>query len=313
MALIDKYQEITTKIIEQLEAGTVPWRKPWTSSTPRNLFTGKSYRGINTMLLGLTASRYPFFATFKQVKEVGGSVLKGSKGTPIYFMSKYQFPSTVTKQKGGKHNVALITEPHKNAGKEVFIIKQYTVFTVEQMELPDGLLPQLVDPVRDFQPNDTAENVSQKYLELELLEVLTSLNQAAYSPSQDRIYMPPRESFTTEAGYWGTLFHEITHSTGHPERLKREAFELPTFKLAARGKDYGFEELVAELGASFLCAHCGIDNNIEDGQASAYIKSWLRVLKDDPKMVWKAASQAQKAVDFVLSSSAHLEASEGEI
>jgi len=192
----------------------------------------------------------------------------------------------------------------------VFLIKQYTVFSVEQMELPDGLLPQLIDEQKDFAPNATAQQVSDDYLKLELIEVQTSLNQAAYSPSQDVIYMPPKESFTSEAGYWGTLFHEITHSTGHKERLKREAFELPTTKLAARGKDYGFEELVAELGASFLCSHCGVDNNIEDGQAAAYIKSWLRVLKDDKQMVWKAASLAQKATDFVLSSSAHLEASE---
>lgn len=269
-----KHELIANKIIESLESNNIPWKKPWTSLLPKNLKTNKEYRGINNFLLSMVPTQYPFFLTFNQAKELGGSVLKGSKSVPVFFYSRIN-----------KEN---------DEGEKVdsfFFMKQYAVFTLEQIEGID--YSQFIDPVIDFQPVMKAENLVNAFLQSQLIQVKPA-QSAAYSPSGDYIVMPPRDQFHSVDAYYSTMFHEMVHSTGSEKRLKRD------MKGHFGSRDYSFEELVAEFGAAMLASYCGVDTSLEEGQSTAYIKGWLKKLKDDPTICYKAASKAQAAVDFIL-------------
>ena len=280
--ILTKHELITNKIIESLEQNIIPWKKPWRSISAQNLITKKEYRGINHFLLGMVPTQYPMFATFNQIKASGGSVLKGSKSVPVFF---YNFGKKgETDKKTGKTNE-----------KSFAIMKQYAVFTMEQTEGLD--LSLFIDPVLDFKPVLSAESLVNAYTQSQLLKINHAQN-AAYSPSQDYLIMPSKNSFYSVDGYYSTVFHEIIHSTGHSKRLNREGFDGSYHKFGSKG--YAFEELVAEFGASMLASYCGVDTSLEEGQNAAYIKGWLKKLNDDKTLAYKAASKAQLAVDFVL-------------
>jgi antirestriction protein ArdC len=280
--ILSKHELITQKIIESLESNIIPWKKPWKSINPQNLLTKKEYRGINHFLLGMVPTQYPTFATFNQIKSQGGSVLKGSKSAPVYF---YNFGKKgETDKRTGKENE-----------KSFAIMKQYAVFTMEQTEGLD--LSLFIDPVLDFKPVLLPESLVNAFTQSQLLKIIPAQN-AAYSPSQDHLIMPLKTSFFSVDAYYSTIFHEIVHSTGHKDRLKREGFDGSYHKFGSKG--YAFEELVAEFGASMLASYCGVNTSLEDGQNAAYIKGWLKKLNDDKTLAYKAASKAQVAVDFIL-------------
>lgn len=278
-----KNELITSMIINSLEANIIPWKKPWNSIAAQNMLTKKEYRGINHLLLGMVPTQYPVFATFNQIKAQGGSVIKGSKSVPVFF---YNFGKAgETDKKTGKTNE-----------KTFAIMKQYAVFTMEQTEGLD--LSLYIDPVLDFKPVFEAENLVNAFTQSQLLKIENAQN-AAYSPSRDILIMPLKNQFHSEHAYYSTMFHEMIHSTGHKDRLKRDGFEKTNYhKFGSKG--YAFEELVAEFGASMLASYCGVDTSLENGQNAAYIKSWLKTLSDDKTLAYKAASKAQTAVDFVL-------------
>lgn len=278
----NKNELITSMIIESLENNVIPWKKPWTSLAAQNMLTKKEYRGINHLLLGMVPTQYPVFATFNQIKAQGGSVIKGSKSVPVFF---YNFG-----KKGETDN-----RTGKTNEKSFAIMKQYAVFTMEQTEGLD--LSLFIDPVLDFKPVLEAENLVNAYTQSQLLKIENAQN-AAYSPSKDYLIMPLKTSFHSVDAYYSTIFHEMIHSTGHKDRLKREGFDGSFHKFGSKG--YAFEELVAEFGASMLASYCGVDTSLEDGQNAAYIKSWLKKLNDDTTLAYKAASKAQIAVDFIL-------------
>ncbi len=270
------YQIVTEKIISRLERGVVPWRKPWAEArAPFNLVTKKPYRGINSLLLGMEDYATHAYLSFNQLKEKGGSVLKGEKAHLVVFWSAVLDDQDKTK------------EPKRKT-----ILRYYKVFNVAQCaNLPASMMP---GPQMAFDPVDACEEVVYHMPKVPRIEHGGS--EAFYSPVHDFVNMPARKFFNSPEGYYATLFHELVHSTGHESRLARkEVMDAQAFGSEA----YSKEELVAEMGAGFLGSMTGIAKDDFEANA-AYIQSWLRVLKGDPKLVIYAGSQAQKAVDYIL-------------
>ena len=271
------YQIITGRIAGMLEEGTVPWKKPWKGSqfTPKNLVSGKEYRGLNIFMLASAGFENPYWLTYKQSASRGGQVKKGEHGWPCIFWKPVQGRD---KETGEKKNFPLL--------------RYYTVFNVEQTEGFD--YPKVEIPNLDFTPIEQCESLVEKMQSPPGIE--HGGGQAFYRPPADLVGMPKQERFNGEEEYYSTLFHELTHSTGHESRLNRKEVAKRTY---FGSSDYSREELVAEMGAAFLCGHTGIENKIL-GNSAAYISSWLGKLKDDKTLVVRAGAQAQKASDYVL-------------
>lgn len=279
------YEVITDRILAALDEGTIPWRKPWKcGGAPKNLVTGKPYRGLNILLTAMQGYASPYWLTFKQATEMGGQIRKGEKGTPVIFWNWQR--KQVPDQDGE------IEE------KEVPYMRYYTVFNVAQI---DGLtLP------GDMVEENFASIVSCEEVVTKMPSPPTIVHgfaQACYGWTNDQIRMPPRASFKSVESYYATLFHEMVHSTGHGSRLTRKGIEE---KHGFGSPEYSREELVAECGASFLCGYAGIENETIENQA-AYIEYWRKQLAADKKLIISAASQAQKAVDFILDRRADIE------
>ena len=275
----DLYQQVTTRIVEALERGVVPWRCPWDRyrGLPRNLTSGKDYRGVNVFLLSLVrhCSGYesPYWLTYKQTQAAGGHVRKGEKGTGVVFWKWFDKDTGRTDDDG---------EPVKD---RLPVLRHYTVFNVDQC---DGIEPPETEGVsrHDWQPLAECERVVETMPDRP--EVREGTDRACYIPSADRVEMPHRHRFAQPEAWYGTLFHELTHATGHEKRLNRRPSDEPR---AFGDPDYSREELVAEMGAAFLCGHCGIDNATLD-QSAAYLKGWIDVLQGDSRLVVTAAAQA---------------------
>jgi antirestriction protein ArdC len=268
------YDQITERIVALLEKGTVPWRKPWTAQTglPRNLITKKPYRGINTLLLHAMHYESPYWLTFRQALELGGHVRKGEKSCPVVFWKQLEHED---KQTGEKEKIPMM--------------RFYFVFNVAQC---DGL-KNLPAPIMTTTPSKPAEIIAAMP---QRPEIKHGMAKAYYAPRADYVAMPNRTSFEKDAGYFATLFHELVHATGHASRLNR-----PTLTESAGfgSNPYCKEELIAEMGAAFLCGQAGISESILDNSA-AYIQNWLEQLQNDKKLIVQAAGQAQRAADFIL-------------
>jgi len=275
------YAIITDTIIKKLQEGTVPWHMPWSAERPKNLISDKPYRGINVFLLGSLGYMSPYWVTFKQAQNLGGHVNKGEKGTPVVFWKTYS---------------KMETDPdsQKTEKKSRFVLRYYSVFNIEQCTLPAEEVPQEDPTTRAFDPIPKAQSIVEA---MPNAPAITHQSQrACYSPLLDIVNMPKPESFDTPENYYSTLFHELTHSTGHESRLNRKGITDP---VRFGSHSYSKEELVAEMGAAFLSGHCGIEDRILDNSA-AYINGWLGRLKNDPKLVVMAAAKAQKASDYIL-------------
>lgn len=269
------YSRITEAILHRLEQGIVPWHKPWRQAGfPMNLVSQRRYRGINVFILGSQGYGSPYWLSFRQASELGGSVRKGEKATPVVFW-KWQ----------DKEFEA--AEEKKTA--RIPLIRYYHVFNVEQTE---GIsYPKA--PVPEVKPIAAAERVLMWYEDPPRIE---RGNQACYRPQDDAIVMPVKERFPKMEEYYSTLFHELTHSTGHEKRLARKTLtDLCPFG----STNYSREELVAEMGAAMLSGECGIEQVVIDNSAS-YIAGWLKRLQNDRRLVVVAAGQAQQAVDHIL-------------
>ena len=274
----DLHQEVTDKILALIEAGTPPWRCGWRQSTPSgmpaNPFAGRSYNGINVVLLWAEAQAKGYesahWATYRQIQAAGGQVRKGEKGTRIIFY----------------RTLDIAGETADEEGKRIPILKSYSVFNVAQC---DGLVtaeaPEpLSEPERDERVERFVANVGA--------EVRFNAGRAFYSPSEDYLGMPKRGLFHTAESFYATLIHETVHFSGHPSRLDR-------LKLTARygSESYAVEELIAELGASFLCAELGINSDLPNH--ASYLASWLAVMKGDKRAIFKAAAAASQAAQFL--------------
>ncbi len=277
----DIYEMVNNLIIERLEAGVVPWQMPWKTETalPQNMVYRKPYRGFNFWYLLTVTQQYdsPFFLTFKQVKELGGHVLKGEKGFPVIFWKLLD-----------------IEEKDGNVDQIPFL-RYYTVFNLKQTEgIDESEIPAIEAHDHEFDPIADAEQLVEFWYDSP--EIKLDQSHAYYSPAKDCVGMPNSRSFFHDEQYYSTLFHELVHSTGHAKRLSRHE-KLPNHQFGSR--DYSQEELVAEMGAAYLCYMIGIENATLDNSA-AYIKSWIGKFKEDKKMLLIASSQAQKAVDYII-------------
>jgi antirestriction protein ArdC len=273
----DVYTIVTNRIIEHLEKGVVPWHKTWADAgLPKNLITGKHYRGINVWLLSSLNYSQNSFLTFKQVKDLGGSVIKGEKAQEVIFWKWIEKENKESKE----------TE-------KVPILKYYKVFNIAQCEgIPKEKLPPVIE--RNNNPIETCEKIIEEMPKRP--DISHKEQRAFYNKSGDFINMPKMETFTSSENYYETLFHEMVHSTGHNERLNRKEMETSN---GFHSKDYAVEELTAEMGASYLKSYAGIPITQLENNA-AYIQSWLERLKNDKKFIVYASSQAQKATDYIL-------------
>jgi antirestriction protein ArdC len=281
------YTIVTDRIVDLLERGTVPWRRPWAgpAQEPKNLQSGRPYRGINVLLLSAAGFGSPYWLTFKQAKQRGGHVRKGEHGSIVVFYKDWR-PEDRTDDDGRP-----VVIP---------VLRYYRVWNVEQCEGIEYPVPDV--PTIDFRPIDRCESVVADMPGRP--EIRHGEARAWYRPISDTVNMPRPELFTSAEEYYSALFHELTHATGHKSRLDRPGIaNVQPFGSA----DYSREELVAEMGAAFLCGHCSIETATIDNSA-AYIAGWLAKLRSDRKLVVVAAGQAQRAADFILAKSAALSA-----
>lgn len=292
----DVYSRITNQIIEALEQGVKPWTQPWSAAhaaghVSRPLrHNGQPYAGINVLTLWASAMEghyaAPIWMTFKQAIELGGHVRKGEKGSPVVYADTMR--RTETDDATGDETERAIP-----------FLKAYTVFNVEQIEdLPEHFHA-LAHASRN--PDERIAG-AETFFAATRADIRHGGDSAYYSPALDYIQMPPFEAFRNAQAYYATLAHEATHWTRHTTRLDRD------FGRKKFGDDgYAREELVAELGAAFLCADLGL--MLEDrADHAAYIGHWLSVLKEDKRAVFAAAAHAQRATDYLGRFSRPLEA-----
>ena len=299
----DVAQDVTDLIIAALEAGTVPWQRPWASagSLPRSMATGKVYRGINVLLLGLYSDLAgydsPWWGTYKQIAAQGGQVRKGEKASTVVLYTTFD-----------KDEVAPTGE---TVTKTIPLLRSFNVFNADQA---DGLPAKFTTPIElpgtELERLEHAEAVVAGYI-ANGPSLTHGGDRACYSPRADAVSMPELAAFKSAEGYYSTLFHELTHSTGHASRLEREG-------IAGEGHAFGdttyaAEELIAELGAAMLCATVGIEQAATIPASAAYIANWLTALRNDKKLVLTAAKHAQRATDLIAPPTVTAEAEDGEV
>lgn len=286
------YDSVTNRIIAELEAGRLPWVQPWgrsggaSAALPHNAGSGRAYSGINILILwgAVIEAGWPSqgWLTFRQALEAGGNVRKGERGTTIVYADRFV-------PKGEAERAA------RDGGdvRAVPFLKSFTVFNVAQCEgLREGIG---IDPAP--LPSREIEPVAEAVIAASGIAFRTGGDKAFYVPAHDYVQVPPQPAFFDQINYYRTALHELTHATGHVSRLDRKL--LNSFG----SKDYAREELVAEMGSAFLCAALGIEPSVRHAD---YIGSWLEVLREDNRVIFRAASLASKAAEWLLAR--HMEA-----
>ena len=276
--MLDIYAQITDRIISALEQGVIPWNKPWIGGNTGciSYSTGKPYSLLNHILLDGISGEY---ITYRQAALAGGHVRKGAKSKFVVFWKPYE---NVDEETGE------ITQH--------FYLRYYNVFHLDQVE---GVSPRWavsVCPTSDLQPDAAADAIIQDYKDRSGITLrITESDRAYYQPSTDTVVVPQLSQYRKQEEFYSTLFHELTHSTGHHSRLNRIA------DIAAFGShEYSREELCAELGAAFLLNHCGLETSDSFDNSAAYLASWLKALKDDKRLIVSAAGAAERAVSLIL-------------
>ncbi|HEX3983650.1 MAG TPA: zincin-like metallopeptidase domain-containing protein [Acidisoma sp.] len=282
----DVYTRVTNRILADLEQGVRPWFKPWSAENTTGRITrplrasGQPYKGVNVLMLWgeAIASGYacPTWMTYRQATELGGQVRKGARGALVVYADRIHKTET--------------TDSGEEVERDIPFMKGYTVFNAEQI---DGLPPRFTAAPSPVPPVFERVAAAERFVAATTADIRYGGNRAYYAIDADRVQLPPFESFTDAEGYYATLLHELTHWTRHPTRLARE-FGRKRWGDAG----YAAEELVAELGAAFLCADIGVTPEPRADHAS-YIASWLEVLKNDKRAIFTAASHAQRAADFL--------------
>jgi antirestriction protein ArdC len=269
---------ITESVLKQLEQGVAPWRKPWSTSIPRNLISKKPYRGLNVFLLATQGYSSPYWLTFNQAKQLRAHVCQGEKSTVVSFWKFNEY---------AKEN----RETGETENKTSTLLRYYRVFNIEQCE---GLKALRGDDRKPVNPNAGCESIANQMPNAPRIE---QHSRAFYRPSADIVGMPSRNCFESPEAYYSTLFHELTHSTGHTSRLNR--FEENSTDHQFGSESYSKEELIAEMGAAMLAGMAGISQATLSNSAS-YLQAWINRLKSDSRLIISAASHAQKATDYIL-------------
>lgn len=283
---IDLYERVTRSILFDLERGVRPWLKPWDAGhaagpVARPLRAGgQPYKGINVLSLWESATAQHFSAsiwmTFKQAKELGANVRKGAKGTLVVYADR--FTRTHADEDGNESK------------RGIYFMKSYPVFNVEQI---DGLPPHFYAAASSTLDSTQRVDLADQFFASTGADIRHGGDHAFYAPQSDHVQMPPFAAFRDAESYCATLAHELTHWTKHPSRLDRD------FGRKAFGDEgYAREELVAEIGAAFLCCDLGITPEPREDHA-AYLGQWLKVLSGDKRAIFRAAAHAQRAVDYL--------------
>lgn len=279
MSKISVYDIVTSKVLEAMDKGSIPWKKPWKggkASLPFNAATKRQYSGGNMFFLSMLPYNVPGFVTFNQIKAAKATIKAGEekKHYPVFYWK--------------------MLERKNDAGKieKIPMLRYFLVWNVEQLDGFDMESPEPETFVHD--PIESAEHIVNGYKDAPVINVKNT-NRACYYPTLDAIDVPEMSQYENREEYYSTLFHEMGHSTGHTSRLNRKEVNDP---IVFGSHSYSVEEMVAELTAAFLCAESGIDNTVEN--SAAYIKGWHTKLQADPKLFWTAASKAQKAANHIL-------------
>ena len=278
---INVYELVTNRIIEQLENNIIPWEKPWSGTIDGafNRVSKKPYSILNQMLLKYDGE----YATFKQWQELGGHIRKAEKSEIIVFWKMYPIKE---KQDDGTEII-----------KTIPLLKYINVFHISQV---DGVEPLKQKVTHDIEPIDKAEKILNDYWNRENITIEhVKGDKAFYSPMFDKIQLPLFEQFKQSEEYYSTAFHESVHSTMKTSRCNRQ--EDRKGKVVSFGsEEYSKEELVAEVGSAQLMNIVGIETTKSFRNSTAYIQSWLKVLRNDNKFIVSASSKAEKAVNYIL-------------
>ncbi|MGY3610953.1 MULTISPECIES: ArdC family protein [unclassified Bradyrhizobium] len=281
------YDEITSKIIGELEAGRVPWMQPWGTAAakaslamPKSAATGRQYSGINVLILWGAATERGFtgqsWLTFRQALSLGGHVRKGERGTTVVYADR--FVPVDEKRRASENG---------QEAQAIAFVKRFTVFNIDQCDdLPSEIattapppLPALIEPNVEYLIKATG------------IDFRIGGNRAFYVPAEDYVQVPPPQAYFEPINWHRTALHELAHASGHPSRLNRD------LSGSYGSKKYAFEELIAEISSAFSCASLGIVPTVRHAD---YIGSWLEVLREDNRAIVRAASQASKVADYLL-------------
>ncbi len=273
------YEKVNEKIMDLISKGTMPWEMTWEGSTlPMNLASNTQYRGINVWMLSATAMFNGYshnqWLTFNQARKLGGAVKKGEKASFVVFAKRIE--------KKGQDNVP------EDERDFFFLYQYYNVFNVAQC---DGITP-IEKKVRENTPLEEAEAIVAGYKNKP--EIIRGEYSPCYSPLNDKVFMPTIDAFTSSEEYYGALFHELAHSTGHESRMNRDL----------DGKmdktSYSKEELIAEFTASYLRAMTGIATPVAYANSASYIDGWSEIIKKDSRIIMNSASKAMRVADYIL-------------
>ncbi|MGR4931657.1 ArdC family protein [Bradyrhizobium sp. CAR08] len=281
------YDDITNKIIAELEAGRVPWVQPWGTAAakgplalPKSAASGRQYSGINILILWGAVTEQGFtgqsWLTFRQALSLGGHVRKGERGTTVVYADRF-VPAC---EKRRAHE----------AGEEaqaIPLLKQFTVFNSDQC----GGLPPEIATTAPPPPPGLIEPQVEYLIKATGIDFRIGGNRAFYMPTEDYVQVPPPQAYFEPINWHRTALHELAHASGHPSRLNRD------LSGSYGTKKYAFEELVAEISSAFSCASLGIVPTVRHAD---YIGSWLEVLREDKRAIVRAASKASKVADYLL-------------
>ena len=274
-------EKVTSKIIERIESGKLNWNKPWNGGAlPQNYVSKRPYRGWNLFVTLFSEFESPYYLTFNQIKKLGGTIKKGSKGLPIIFWKQF---TKDTKNADGQ------TETRR-----ILMARDWTVFNAEQVE---GINFKEIKLNQLGTCEDLENTIANMPVPVEITHSLMATG-AYYTPALDTVTMPNKGQFNSTGEYYSVLVHEVIHSTGSKKRLNRLSMNDGSFD--SRKHSYSYEELVAELGAAYLTAMYGISTEKTENNSAAYLQGWLKVFKADMQMLYKAAADAQKAVDYII-------------
>jgi len=277
------YRQVTQQIIESLEAGVLPWKRPWVGAgLPKNAESLRSYGGVNILLLWIQSetknwSSSNLWGSYKCWQRLKGNVKRGEKGTRIVFWDV-------------RKRVEKDAETGEEKERKIFLAKRHTVFNLHQVT---GKVVERLMEEQEATTNFENHSLADEVIASTGADIFYGGTKAGYNLTRDEICLPPKCAFTSPDGFYSTAFHELAHWTGHPSRLDRLQ------KNSRFGeKSYSFEELIAECASSFICSTLKIENV---AASAAYLASWLEVLKSDSKAIFTASTAASAASDFILS------------
>lgn len=282
------YDIVTQKIIDSLEKGVVPWKKPWLTGHPQNI-SGRRYTGINRLLLDLTEYRYPYFLTPNQIQAHGGLINRREEPHLAVFWKFIE-----------KHETDIYGDDQI---KKIPYLRYYKVYNIEQTNLPLTIAKHYKQSLADKDEPQNTDGLNAAERARELVASFTDIpvieynwgDRACYIPAGDKIRLPYEHFFVSPDEFYSTKFHELVHSTGHSKRLNRQGIQDINFG----SHEYSKEELIAEIGSCFLCEMCGMQQHTFEN-AAGYIQNWIKALNNDKRMIVHAAAQAEKAVGYLV-------------